>query len=198
MADPFWKLGLGLITGIGFGFLLQKAWVTKPRAIVGAFLGRDLTAAKVMGTAAAVGSVGVWAIHGLGGAPLEPKSLQFAGILGGGALFGLGIVLYGYCPGTGVAACGEGRKDAFVGFAGMLTGAGAYVVAYPRVAPLLKSLGDEGKVSFPELTATTPALWVSGLVLISAAVFILGERASRRRHPELPLVPSERYLDRAA
>lgn len=198
MADPVWKLALGLVTGVGFGFLLQKAWVTKPRTIVGAFLGRDLTAAKVMGTAAATGSIGVWALHALGGAPLEPKPLMFAGILGGGVLFGIGIVLYGYCPGTGVAACGEGRKDAFAGFVGMLAGAGAYVVAYPWLAPLVKSLGDQGKVNLPELTATPPVLWVSGFVLILSGIFILGERWTRRRHPQLRLAPSERYPDSAA
>lgn len=198
MSDPAWKLGLGLGTGIAFGFLLQKAWVTKPRAIVGAFLGRDLTAAKVMGTAAAVGSVGVWAIHSLGGAALEPKPLRVAGVLAGGALFGIGIVLYGYCPGTGVAASGEGRKDAQVGVFGMLAGAGFYVAAYPWLSPLVQSLGDYGKANFPELTETSPAMWVAALGAAASGAFILGEKWTKGRRPGLPMRPSERYQDAQA
>lgn len=45
---------LGLFTGIIFGFLLQKGRVAKHDVIVNAFLLKDLTAVKIMATAAAV------------------------------------------------------------------------------------------------------------------------------------------------
>jgi uncharacterized protein len=41
MFDPFYKLALGLFTGILFGFLLQKGRVTKQHVIVGVFLLKD-------------------------------------------------------------------------------------------------------------------------------------------------------------
>ena len=59
MFDPPLKLLLGLITGILFGFLLQKGRVAKFPVIVGQFLLRDFTVLKVMLSAVVVGAVGV-------------------------------------------------------------------------------------------------------------------------------------------
>ena len=42
-------------------------------------------------------------------------------------LFGTGLALLGYCPGTTLTAIGEGRRDAMIGALGMLTGALLYV-----------------------------------------------------------------------
>jgi uncharacterized membrane protein YedE/YeeE len=198
MGDPVWKLGIGLLTGIGFGFLLQKAWVTKPRTIAGAFLGRDMTAAKVLLTASAVGSIGVWTLHSLGVGELEPKPMIFGNVIIGGALFGLGLVLFGYCPGTGVAASGEGRKDAMVGILGMFTGAGVYVVTYPWIDPLGKKFGNWGKINLPLLTEISASFWVVAFVTTTFLIFYLGEKVSRMRLGSLPAKPSDRYEDSAA
>ncbi len=50
------KLALGLLTGIIFGFLLQRGHVAKYRTILGQLLLRDWTVVKVMGTAIVVGA----------------------------------------------------------------------------------------------------------------------------------------------
>lgn len=60
----------------------------------------------------------------------------------GGIFFGVGLAIFGYCPGTGVAACGEGRKDAVVGVVGMLAGAWVFVWMYPLLGPLIRDYGD--------------------------------------------------------
>ena len=48
----------------------------------------------------------------------------------GDIIFGVGMALLGYCPGTGVAA-GQEHRDAMIGIVGKLVGAGAYIGAYP-------------------------------------------------------------------
>ena len=58
MFDSPGKQILGLLTGVVFGFLLQKGQVAKHAVIVGQLLFRDWTVAKIMGTAVAVGTVG--------------------------------------------------------------------------------------------------------------------------------------------
>jgi hypothetical protein len=58
------KLLLGLVTGVVFGVLLQKGRVAKFPVIVGQFLLKDWTVAKIMGTAVVVGAVGVYALAG--------------------------------------------------------------------------------------------------------------------------------------
>ena len=117
MFDSPEKLALGLISGIAFGFLLQKGRVAKFHVIVGQFLLKDWTVLKVMLTAVAVGAVGVWAMVSLGMASLTIKPAAFGGVIVGAVLFGVGMAIFGYCPGTSVAACGEGRRDAMVGVA---------------------------------------------------------------------------------
>ena len=163
MFDSPDKLLLGLATGVVFGVLLQKGRVAKFPVIVGQFLLKDWTVVKIMGTAVVVGAVGVFALVGAGHASLHVKPLLLGGVCLGGVLFGAGMVVLGYCPGTSVAACGEGKPDAMVGVLGMLAGALAFVAAFPALQPVIKGLGDMGKLTLPEATGTSPWLWVAGL-----------------------------------
>jgi uncharacterized protein len=165
MFDTPTRLLLGLISGIVFGFLLQKGRVAKHSVIVGAFLFRDLTAAKIMAVAAAVGSIGVYYLTQSGEASLHIKEAALGRLLTGGTFFGIGIVILGYCPGTNVAACGEGHKDAYMGTVGMLAGAGLYVMTFPFVQTVEESLPNWEKITLPQIFHTSPWLWVVGLVL---------------------------------
>lgn len=78
--------------------------------------------------------------------------MKVGGVVGGSVLFGAGLSALGYCPGTSVAAVGEGRRDALAGVAGMLAGTAAFVALDPRLASLLEAGGDYGKVRLPDLT----------------------------------------------
>lgn len=184
MFDSPEKLLLGLITGVVFGVLLQKGQVGKFSVIVGQFLLRDWTVAKIMGTAVVVGSVGVYALVESGHAHLHVKPFLLAGVLVGGLLFGVGLAVLGYCPGTTVAACGEGRRDAVAGVFGMLAGALAYVALWPALQPIVKGLGDRGKVTLPVLTGTSPWLWVAALLALGAGAALV-QRAVTSSDPRM-------------
>lgn len=181
MFDPPVKLLLGLVTGICFGFLLQKGRVAKFSVIVGQFLLRDWTVVKVMLTAVAVGAIGVWALVGLGVTSLSVKPAAFGGVVVGAILFGIGMAVFGYCPGTSVAACGEGRRDAMVGVAGMFAGALLYVAAFPALQGLVNGFGNWGEVTLPDVTHLPPWLFVGALL----AATLLVRMAARRRRPLL-------------
>ena len=137
MFDSPEKLALGLVTGIVFGFLLQKGRVAKYEVIVGQFLFTDWTVVKTMGTAVVVGAVGVYALIEADMASLHIRPALFGGVLAGAACFGIGMATLGYCPGTSVAACGEGRRDAMVGVLGMLVRAGLFVAIYAKPQPVI-------------------------------------------------------------
>jgi uncharacterized membrane protein YedE/YeeE len=173
MFDPIWKLALGFVTGIVFGILLQKGRVAKFRVIVGQFLFQDWTVVKVMGTAVVVGAIGIYALLPTEAVSLHIKPLMWGGVVLGGALFGAGMAIFGYCPGTSVAACGEGRRDAMVGVLGMIVGAGIYVASYPFLSPLIKSFGNEGEVTLPQLTSTSPWLWIVCLIVVAGSSYLL-------------------------
>jgi uncharacterized protein len=170
--DPIWKMSLGLLTGVIFGVLLQKGRVAKYEVIVGQFLGRDFTVVKIMGSAVVVGAIGIYAMLPSGAVVLSIKPLVWAGVLIGGVLFGIGMSTLGYCPGTGVAACGEGRKDAYWGLLGMFAGAALYVFFFPTFSGLAKILGDAGKLTLPELTGTSPWLWIVPLAILGTIAWL--------------------------
>ena len=168
---------LGLGTGVAFGALLQKGRVAKYEVILDQLLLRDATVAKVMGTAMAVGAVGVHALVQSGRATYDIKPLRLVSTLGGAVLFGSGLAVSGYCPGTTIAAVGEGRRDAVAGLLGMLAGAALFVRAYPKMKPALEA-GDRGKVTLPKATRTSPWPWVAGLVTAVLAFAV----ADKLRH----------------
>ena len=184
MFDSPPKLLLGLVTGIVFGVLLQKGRVSKFEVIVGQFLFKDWTVVRMMGTAVVVGSVGVFALVAADLASLHIRPMLLGGVLLGAVLFGIGMAVFGYCPGTSVAGCGEGRRDALVGVLGMFAGAATFVVFYEQLQPIIQALGDSGKITLPDLTNTSPWLWVSLLVAGGSAA-LLWDRSYRKKNSPL-------------
>ena len=168
--EPMGKLLAGLLTGLAFGFLLQKGRAAKYEVIIGQLLRRDWTVVKLMGTAVVVGAIGVHALVGAELASLHVKPAQLGGVIGGAVLFGIGMAILGLCPGTTVAALGEGRRDALAGVAGMFAGAAAFVLAHPAMKSLLET-GNYGKATLHELTDTSPWCWVGGLAVVWLALF---------------------------
>ena len=90
------KLVLGLATGIGFGFVLQKAQVTRYDKIVAFFRLTDMTVLKVMFGGVLAGMVGVYLLYDLGLVNLHVKSTLLAANMLGGAIFGVGMLLLGF------------------------------------------------------------------------------------------------------
>lgn len=174
------KLVLGLLTGIVFGFLLQKGQAAKFQVILGQLLLKDWTVLKIMATAVAVGAVGVHMLVAMGLASYHVVTASLARIIVGGVLFGVGLAIFGLCPGTSVAACGEGRRDAMIGVLGMFGGAGIYVALYPAFKPMMRALADFGKVTLPQLTQTPAWAWA---IAVAAAIAI-ALRLLERKHPK--------------
>jgi hypothetical protein len=130
-----------------------------------------------MGTATAVGAVGTEILTRLGAADRQIKPLDVGGIVLGGTIFGAGMSLLGYCPGTGMAAIGKGNKDAGYGVLGMFAGALAFIKLYPRIKPIIEK-GGLGKKTLPEITQTPTWLWTAG-----ASAAVMGARLIERRAP---------------
>lgn len=174
-------LWAGLCFGIVFGWLLHRGGVADYNVIVRQFLLQDFTVLKVMFTAIVVGGVGVWVLHGQGLANFHIKPAALLAVVLGAVLFGIGMVVYGYCPGTGVAAIGTGRLDALVGFFGMIAGAAAYALSYDWVADHILPVADLGKKRLPDLASFPEWVWYAGLVVMAACVFALVARVEKVR-----------------
>lgn len=162
---------LAAVFGFLFGVLLQKGRVTDYNVIVNLFRFRDWTVLKIMLTAILVGGVGVFGMMQAGWLEgYHIKDMNVLGLLLGGALFGIGMVLYGYCPGTGVAAIATGSLHALVGFAGMLAGGVLYALSYGWVKENILAIGALGKVRLPD--AFSIPEWILWVVLVGASLVV--------------------------
>jgi uncharacterized membrane protein YedE/YeeE len=88
---------IAIVLGIGFGFSLNKAGLTKYHKIANQFRFTDMTILKYMITAIAVAMTGLYIFRGLGWItfPTVPAT-YIVGNLVGGLIFGVGMALAGY------------------------------------------------------------------------------------------------------
>lgn len=158
-------LVLAGIFGTIFGVLLNKGRVTDYNVIVNFFRFKDMTVPKVMLTAITVGSIGIFAFVSMDWiAGFHIKETLLLGVSLGGLIFGAGMVIYGYCPGTGIAAMATGSVHALVGAIGMLVGGILYAISYGWVKANILPVGDFGKIQLQDITPVPAWLWIGLLV----------------------------------
>ncbi len=166
---------LALPLGLVFGVLLHRGGVANYNVIVNQFRFKDFTVLKVMFTAIIVGGIGVLLLKSTGHAQYHIKPANMLGVVLGATLFGVGMVLYGYCPGTGVAAMATGSLHAMMGFVGMLVGGVLYALSFTWVEAHVQSVAALGKVRLPDITGVPDWGWFILLSAIAAVMFWLLE-----------------------
>lgn len=159
---------LGLLTGICFGFLLQKGGATDYGVIEGQLLLTNFTVLKLMLSAVIVGMVLFAVLKHYGYANSHAAEGHVGSNIIGGLIFGAGFALLGYCPGTVAGAVGTGALDALVGgMVGMVIGAGLFAELYPRLKKGVLVRGPFPAVTVPEFLHLNP--WVV-IVLLEACM----------------------------
>lgn len=171
-AKTSWSQRLaGLLIGVAFGFLLQKAGVTDYDVLVGSLLLEDFTVFVVMLSAIAVGMAGVFVMRRLGWIELHPKPARWLANVAGGLAFGAGFGLSGYCPGTGAGALAQGNWDAGLAMVGLLVGSFVYAGAFPALRRA-EEVGDRGGLLLTDVVPLPKPVVVAGSALLLGAVAI--------------------------
>ncbi len=169
---------LPLVVGIAFGALLERGGLTRHERIVGVFRLRDFTVLKFLLTAIVAGAALGQAAVSLGlAAALPVTGNHLAANAAGGALFGVGMAVAGFCPGTIVAGAGTGRLDALLpGLLGLAAGALAFGFLQASFQPALASVAALGPVTLPSLLGASPWLVILLLAEVSLLAFYFIER----------------------
>jgi len=178
---------IALVLGVFFGFSLNKAGLTKYHKIVNAFRLTDMTVLKFMLTTLVVSMTGLYLLRALGliTFPTVPAT-YVVGNLVGGLIFGVGMALTGFCPGTCVAGSGEGKLDYLIpGLLGFLVGAMIYGFAYPYIFPAISAIVNVGSVVIPDIWNLSPLLTVVFFALLALFMFYLIDRAGMQRKEKL-------------
>lgn len=172
---------LGLLTGVAFGFILQRSRASGCGCVINTLELRDTTVLKLMLVAVGVGAMLIYPLSAFGVIHFAVKPTFVLGNLIGGLIFGLGFAVAGYCPGTALAALGEGKKDVLWAVAGGLLGAFAYAAVYGRLKPYLIDRLAFGKLTLPQLVGVNPIPLgvVFGAAMIGVAVWL--DRIDARR-----------------
>lgn len=166
-------LGFGAL----FGLLLQKAGLSRYEKIISLFRLRDMAVMKFMMTALCVAMVGAFALYDLGLLSLRLKETYIAGNLLGGAIFGAGMALAGFCPGTCAAGIGQGSLDYLIpGLLGFLTGAVLFGATYQDLFLPVKQVANLGEQTLEALWGVNHWLLILLFIQLSLGAFYLFEK----------------------
>jgi uncharacterized membrane protein YedE/YeeE len=171
-----------VVLGFFFGFFLERGGMGNPHRLTGVFYRTDFAVPKMMFTAILVASTGLFLLADL-------KLLDMGRIwiipayywpqLVGGALFGLGYLISGYCPGTAAAGFASGRLDALVVMLGIGSGSVLFAVLYPLLEGFYLT-GKAGPLTLPDATGMNHWVLLAAVYVLAGFMFNAMERFERR------------------
>jgi len=165
-----------LILGFLFGLTLQYASLNKFNTISGMATLDNLTVAKAIAVAVGLGAILINIEIGAGMASYHVKPMILGGLVFGGILFGAGMAILGYCPGTLAISLGEGSIDALLGIVGGVLAGVLYTLILPSIQGILgPNMGTMSlRTAFDSNLIFYVLLFLVGAVFIGAA-FILNK-----------------------
>lgn len=168
------QVWLGLLSGVVFGFVIQRAGATDANEMARAHLLLDGRVPRFMVATVALAALGLLGLQsvGLGRTLVLPTSLVATGL--GAVIFGIGWGLSGYCPGTCWAAVGEGRLDAVVALLGGFVGAATFAHFHEPLVASLYLPTSLGPLTLAEWLQ--PAALATGVlaVVFAGCVWVMG------------------------
>ncbi len=157
----------GFLVGLIWGVVLSKSRVCKYDVVTSLFRFRDFTVFRVGSVVLMAGMIFIYFFKDLNVIELAiPKTVILPQLLGG-LLFGAGIAIMGYCPGTATVAVGEGVLDGIPAIGGMIAGSIVYAEFFnDKWKDTFLKIGDLGRVTFADLLGVNHWLIIIPLVIM--------------------------------
>ena len=174
---------LAIVIGFLFGFILQKIGASNPQKIINMLRLKDLHLMKTILFAIGLSNLLLFTLLLFGIVDVSHLSIKssYVGVFIGGGIMGLGWAISGFCPGTGLVALGEGRKDALSFFLGGTIGALFLILIYGKIKDtfLFSNLGGKMTLAVtnvkgsPAVFSSIPGIFVAGGIGILFIVIAL-------------------------
>lgn len=170
-----------LLIGIGFGFALEMSGFANAPKLAAQFYFKDMTVLKVMFGAIVTAMVLVFLASAVGLLDyylvyVNPTYL-WPGIVGG-LIMGVGFILGGLCPGTGLVSAAVGKIDGLIFILGVLFG----IFAFGETVGFFEGFWYSsymGRFTIPEWLGLPYGIVVVGIVLMALFMFWGSEQLER-------------------
>ena len=159
------------VFGALFGLILQYANLNRYNVISGQALLKDNTVAKTILLTIGVGAILLSVTIGMGFAQFHVKPFVTGGLILGGLIFGAGMAILGYCPGTLAISLGEGSVDALIGITGGLLGGLTYTLVLPSIKMILEP--NLGELSLVSLLGGVSLIYYLSTIIIGMLIIYL-------------------------
>lgn len=183
-----YEIGLvaGVLIGIAFGFVLERAGFGRATKLAAQFYLRDMTVFKVMFTAIVTAMLGLVIVGAFGLVSLREISESIASwtylwpMLIGGLVLGAGFIISGYCPGTSIVAAASGNIDGWFAFGGVVTGTFIYseLLQIPAFHQWHNS-SEKGAWFLYDIIPVPPQLIAAVIAVMAILAFIGAEKIEK-------------------
>ncbi|MEL9990166.1 MAG: YeeE/YedE thiosulfate transporter family protein [Thermoproteus sp.] len=170
---PLW---LGVIAALPFAITLEMLNFSDPDTLFRFLALQDRFMFICFGLVVGLGSILLYGLNLFTSPNFGLKALFVGGVALGGLLFGIGVGLAGYFPGTILVALGQGRRDALYAFVGGLLGALTWSLIFGWARGPLWNTLNFGAVRWPQLFGISPndkAGMFLGAMVFGVLLFLL-------------------------
>ena len=193
---------VGTLTGVVFGFVLERAGFGRAPNLAAQFYGTDMRVFKVMFTGIATAAAGLGLLGGFGLVDLAqltiPETFLWPQLIGG-LLLGAGFNVAGYCPGTACVATASGHVDGLITYVGVGLGTLVFGAFYPQLQAFYTG-SNLGVVRLDLLLGVPFGVVAAGVVVLAVACFFGAEALERiftRRNAEAQPIVARPFRNRA-
>lgn len=167
----------GLIIGIVFGYILERTGFGSSKHIASIFYFKNLRVSQTMISAIVTAATWIVIASYFGWIDYNQMFIPLVYVwpyLVGGIIFGTGMAIAGWCPGTAVVGFASGKIDAVVFMLGMLSGMYVFFVEYDKIADFVNS-GYIGRYTIDKLVGGnmyTTSYLVTIILAICLGIFM--------------------------
>ncbi len=197
MLAPYLKMGLindfgmiltSIFAGVLFGYILISSGMGNSRKISAVFYGKDWSVMKVMFSAVVTSMILTYSAYYLGLLDIslvQLTKLNLGAQIYGGLIFGTGMAVGGYCPGTAIAAGATRKLDALIFILGFMVGLWLFAINYSSISSFFMT-SNLGKVTLSDVFNLSYGTMVMLVVLTAIGTFVLLSKTEGKLYKNNP------------